>query len=546
MAALLTPFSVPASASTTNASNGPLPSNTVVVGVNWGGLWACSFNPFTVANTGNTFGTVYEPLMFVNELNNKVTPWLATSYSWSQANTALTFVIRSGVKWTSGSPFTAADVVFTFDMLKKNPALDLNGIWTVLKGVQQTGADKVTFTFKSAQTSYFVYIADQVPIVPAYIWSKVANPATYADRDPIGTGAYVISACNAQNLTETANPHYWQPGLPKITTVQLPAFTANGPANDLLAAGKANWGGEFIPNQQSLYLSKSPYYHAWYPVLSTHYLNINLTVPLLNNVAVRRAMVFAIDPAKAALLGENGQTEGQNQEGIPVPTFNSWIDQALVSKYNYHYDPAEAIKILEQAGFKRSGNGVFQSANGKPLSFTCVEVSGETDEIEDLQVMIQEWAAVGIQVTPQTVTNSADLSDLELGNYQLGWQQPPNFAGPTPFYAMAPELNSAESAAIGKTAVADYARYNSPSTDALITAYGATTSVAKQHQIVDDLQQVMLQDVPYIPVVGNPDDYQYDNLQVVGWPTPQDPYAQPAPWDYPDWGIVLLNLRPRG
>jgi peptide/nickel transport system substrate-binding protein len=256
-------------------------------------------------------------------------------------------------------------------------------------------------------------------------------------------------------------------------------------------------------------------------------------------------MVFALDPATVARLGEDGEAQAQNQEGVTVPAFNSWIDKPLVQKYDYHYDPAQAIKLLQQAGFRRSGNGTFSSPSGKPLSFTAIEVSGETDEIEDLQIMIDEWKAVGIQVTPEQISNSADLSDLELGNYQVGWEQPNNFQGPTPFYSMAPELNSADSAPIGKTAVADYSRYDSPATDALINQYAATTSLQVQHNIIDQLQKVMLSDVPYIPVVGNVSDYQYDNLQVVGWPTPQNPYAAPAPWDYPDWGIVLLHLAAR-
>jgi peptide/nickel transport system substrate-binding protein len=544
LAALLATSAAPAAASTKAAASGPLSPNTVVVSADWAELWNCSFNPFTQVNTGITFGTIYEPLMFVDELTSKVSPWLATSYTWSKGNTQLTFVIRSGVHWSSGQPFSAADVVFTFDMLKKYPSLDLNGIWPVLKSVAQTGSNKVTFTFKSPEASYFFYVADQVPIVPANIWSKVPNPTTYADRDPIGTGAYVLKACNPENLTETANPHYWQPGLPKITTVQVPAFTANAPSNELLSAGKANWGGEYIPNLQSLYLSKSSYNHSWQPVLSAFYVAINLKNSLLSNLAVRKALVFALDLPKIALQGEQGQVEGQNQEGIPVPTYSSWIDQAEVSKYNYHYDPSEAIKILEQAGFKRNGSGVFRSPSGQTLSFTCIETEGETNGIANEQEMIQQWQAVGIQVTAEQMSASAELSDVQLGNYQLAWA-PPNFTGSTPFYTIAPMLNSAQSAPIGKTAVSDYARYDSPSTDADIVAYGNATSLAQQRKIVDELQQVMLQDVPYIPVVGNPDWDQYSNQQVVGWPTPQDPYAQPSPWIYPDWGMVLLHLTAR-
>ena len=86
-------------------------------------------------------------------------------------------------------------------------------------------------TFKTAAVPYFYYIADQIPIVPQHIWSKIANPVTYADTNPVGTGAYMVNPCTPQNITYTANPHYWQPGEPKIAKVEYPAFTSNDTAN---------------------------------------------------------------------------------------------------------------------------------------------------------------------------------------------------------------------------------------------------------------------------------------------------------------------------
>ena len=85
-----------------------------------GALWSCAFNPFVPASLPYSFGLTYESLDFVNALQNgKVTPWLASAYAWSNSNKTLTFTIRSGVKWTDGVALSAADVVYTFDLLKK-------------------------------------------------------------------------------------------------------------------------------------------------------------------------------------------------------------------------------------------------------------------------------------------------------------------------------------------------------------------------------------------------------------------------------------------
>jgi len=70
-----------------------------------GELWPCAFTPFNGFDAMFSVGTIYETLDFVNALqNSKVTPWLATAYAWSNNNKTLTFTIRSGVKWTDGTP----------------------------------------------------------------------------------------------------------------------------------------------------------------------------------------------------------------------------------------------------------------------------------------------------------------------------------------------------------------------------------------------------------------------------------------------------------
>src|SRR5471030_102945 len=103
-------------------------------------LWTCGFSPYNPSSNFLSVGVVYETLMFVNTLQNaKVTPWLATSYAWSDDKKTLTFKLRKGVTWTDGQPFTAADVAFTFNLLKKYPAFDLNAVWSALTSVTQKG-----------------------------------------------------------------------------------------------------------------------------------------------------------------------------------------------------------------------------------------------------------------------------------------------------------------------------------------------------------------------------------------------------------------------
>src|SRR5580693_1544638 len=91
-----------------SSSTGGSSNSTLTIDNESGSLWTCNFNPFNLSDIGYSMGPVYEPLMFVNALqNDKTTPWLATSFAWSNAAKTLTFDIRSGVKWSDGKPFSA-------------------------------------------------------------------------------------------------------------------------------------------------------------------------------------------------------------------------------------------------------------------------------------------------------------------------------------------------------------------------------------------------------------------------------------------------------
>ena len=534
--------SSPSSGSGSGSASGP--SGTLTISNEQGTLWTCSFNPFNPSNLaqGVTFGQVYEPLAFVNTLQSgKATPWLATAWAWSNGNKMLTFTIRNGVKWNDGTPMTAADVAFTFNLMKKFPTLDLNSVWSVLSSVTQQG-NKVVMTFKNAAVPYFYYIADQTPIVPQHVWSTIANPVSYADANPVGTGAFTVNPCSAQNITYVANPHYWQPGEPKLAQVLYPAFTSNDPANTYLATGQAQWGSQFIPNIESFYTSKSPDNHYWFPPIANVTLIPNLTVPGLNNAAVRQAMAYAIDRNRVSQIGEYGYEPPANQTGIVTPTFSSWQDTSAASQYDYTYNPAKAKQILTSAGFKMGSNGIFASPSGKPLSFTVINIGGYSDWVASMQVIQQDLKAVGIQITTDNLSQNDFLSRLYNGDYQLAYNN--QQGGPSPYYEFRQWLYSANSAPIGKQASSNWERYSNPATDALINQYATTTSQAQQQQIVDQLQQVLLKDVPFIPVTEEVAWYQYNTSKFTGWVTQSDPYAVPAAYFYPDMGQVLLHLAP--
>ena len=126
-------------------------------------------------------GLIYEPLIQFNlAAPPKYYPWLATSYAWSNGGKTLTFAIRQGVKWNDGQPFTPANVVFTFNMLKANAAVNLNGV--KYDGVTASG-NNVVLTFATPQFTNLQSIAGTA-MVPEHIWKSVEQPGHVRGPQP--------------------------------------------------------------------------------------------------------------------------------------------------------------------------------------------------------------------------------------------------------------------------------------------------------------------------------------------------------------------------
>ncbi len=222
------------------------------------------FNPFVP--TGQPYGMgatglIYEPLIeFDVAAPPKDYPWLATGFAWSNGGKSLTFTIRSGVKWSDGTPFSAADVAFTFNLVKKYPAINLDGL--KILGVRQSG-NKVTVNFPTAQYANLEDIAG-MGMLPMHIWQSGGNPATFVDAQPIGTGPFVLTTFTTEGITLKANPDYWQRGLPKVQTVYFPVYSSNTSATTALFSGQIDWTGNYIPGLQKNFVDTSPSFHHYW------------------------------------------------------------------------------------------------------------------------------------------------------------------------------------------------------------------------------------------------------------------------------------------
>jgi peptide/nickel transport system substrate-binding protein len=522
--------------SSTSSASAHAKGGTVTIANVAGQTWTCQFNPFNPAVNQQSVGFVYEPLVYVNILRNaQETPMLASSYTWGADKKSIVFTIRDGVKWNDGQPLTAKDVAFTFATMKKFPSTDLYSLWTGagLQSVTASG-NKVTMKFSAPAQPYFFYFANEVGIVPQHIFGTgdaAAHPDTWPDKAPVGTGPFMVNPCSANNIQYTANPNYWQAGKPYIQKVEYPAYLDNGPANLDLANGKAQWGSQFIPNIQKFYLDKSSDNKTWSPPTTnvTLYPNNDSSHPT-SKLAVRQAISLALDRNQVAEIGEGGQQPAANQTGVVTPTFNKYFDSAALNSSGYaKQDVAKATTLMKSAGYSTSS----------PLKLSVITVTGYTDWDASLAVIKQQLAPIGIDLTVEDLAGQTYDNKLFTGDFDLAYYG--ESGGPTPYYELRKWLYSKNSAPMGKDASSNFERFNDPAVDALLNQYPSADD-AGQVAIVKKIEDVMLKQIPVIPVTESVDWFQYNTANIAGWPTEQDPYAQPAAYNIPDVGQVLTHI----
>ncbi|MEW1887534.1 MULTISPECIES: ABC transporter substrate-binding protein [unclassified Streptomyces] len=500
-------------------------------------------NPFLNTSAGATLGyrwMIYEPLAMVRQIKpaEKPDPWLATDWKWDLNFQKVTLTIDERAKWADGKPLTADDVAYTFELLKKHPALNADGIqW----GGVEVKDKKVILTFNSSQYVNQNKILQQY-IVPKHIWEKVDNPETWPNRNPVGSGPYKLKTFTPQTTTLVATPTYWK-GSTKVKELRYSTYNDNNAATTALASGKLEWSFVFMPDFKKLFIDKDPKNHKlWFPSgLGIHGLWINTARKPFDNAALRKAMAMVVD--RNAIYTQAEATlypEITNPTGIPLPAGESFISDTY-KKATTKPDVAGATQVLEKAGFTLSG-GVLKDPSGKPVKLTLTDPAGWNDYITGLSIIKDNFKKIGIDAKVKTQTADSWNADVANGNFDatLHWTN----SGATPYDMYQNIMDGALLQPIGKPSQSgNFGRFKSTeATEALKDFAQATTDTARK-QAMDALQKIMVEQAPMIPTAAAPVGAEYSTKNWVGWPTEDNPYADPQHTQRTSLEVVL-NLKP--
>jgi peptide/nickel transport system substrate-binding protein len=516
-----------------------------------------NFNPYTATGLpSGSFvqGAFYEPLVVVGEGGLKPVPWLAKSWAWSKGNTVLTLQIQKGVKWSDGKPLTSLDVVYSLTAGHQNAIMDrigLTGAGNNVKSIRAHGPYVVTISLKTADSQFIAATLNRQFIVPQHIWSQVADPATYLNSNPVGSGPFTkITRFTTQDYVFSKNPNYWQPGLPKIPCLEYVQAASNDSALALIQSGQVDWTHNFVPNVESAYVAKDPkHYHAFYATAAYPIsLLLDTTQYPYSLVAFRKALSLAIDRNTVSKLGEYGYAPPVDAIGLGG-LFPGWVVDPAVkaqAKAMATYNPAAAKKTLTDAGFTYKGSQLIDP-KGNPVSLDIHVISGWSDWVASNQIITKNLSDIGIssKVALEPDWGSWQPNAMSTKFPTLLWQGGSQGSPYGYFYANLSK-NAFIPAGQDGSPTGNWEHYSDAQATTLLDQWKVTLDPKKQQTIATQLEKIWLNDLPIVPLFIGPRWSTYSTKYFHCFDTPKNFWGDPIFTTFPDNILSFTRICPGG
>ena len=543
-------IALPLSVSLLMSTPSALAESTITVVSKFSTAWTQNYNPFTKNRLPSVRHFMFEPLVVYNTIKGGTPHWrLATGYKYSNDYTVVTYTLRKGVKWSDGKPFTADDVIFTYEMIKKHPTMDSSAVWKrYLDKVEKIDDYTVKFTMKKKNTLGHMDV-QRTYVVPKHIWGGVADPTTFTNPNPVGSGPLtVMKRFTEQVYVQCRNPNYWDTTSLKVDCMKFPQLQNNDQTMIAAAKGELDWFSTFVPNIEKTYVAKDPKHHKyWLPGGPMTGLQLNFASAdagnkeAFNNLQFRRALSLSLDRDAIVDLATYGDAPVNKHASGLKAEYDAWRDKSVDKKFDIYmqYDPKKAKQILAKAGFKdTNGDGFIETPSGRPIAFKMIVPSGWTDWIDTTQIAIEGMRAVGVNVEMATPSFGTYNSDIKAQKYDMALMAWYNGETPLTMYDdfHTDAMYSGRSKSSGWT---------DPRVDALVDKF-TTVSGDEQKKVMHELQAIFAENLPFIAIFNNPSFYEYNTKRFTGWFSKDNPVAKPDIGEgTPERLLHLLALKPR-
>jgi peptide/nickel transport system substrate-binding protein len=431
-------------------------------------------------------GLIYNGLL-KHDGNLNLVGDLAESWQVSPDGLTITFKLRKGVKWQDGAPFTAQDVLFTYQVMvdPKTPTAYGEDYKQVKKAeVPDDYTFQVTYPqpFAPALQSW----TESLSILPKHLLQGQDITKSPLARHPIGTGPFKFREWRAgDKIILSYNPDYFA-GRPYLNGYIFRVVPDMATMFLELKAGNIDRMG-LTPLQykrQTDYAKFQRLYNKYkYVSFSYTYLGYNLEDQRFADRRVRQALTYAINKKEivdGVLMGLGEVATGPYKPG-------TWFSNPNVRRFDYN--PEKAKALLAEAGWHPNAEGILEK-DGKPFEFTILTNQGNPIREQSAQIIQRRLKDVGILVKIRIVEWAAFIKEfIDKGRFEavlLGWTT-----------GQDPDIYDIWYSGKTKPGELNFIHYKNPEVDKLLEEGRHTFDQEKRKQAYFRLQEILAEDQPY-------------------------------------------------
>lgn len=515
-----------------------------------------------------TLPAMYEPLIMFTVLTGEYENWLLEDWSYNDDFTEITLVVRDGVTWNDGEPFTAEDIVFTFNLLKENAdsMVHLADLPAFLDTAELVDEKTAVLKLSGPNPSFWATTLTSnhgIHVLPQHIWEG-ENPLEFTNHDienglPVGTGPYRLVFASPQQKIYDLRDDWWaveagfkdQPQIQRI--IYLPQQDETQAAQ-LLISNQIDMSPIVQVSTLKTMLAQNPKivtytgteppygYLDWCPID----LNLNASAAPYDNANIRWAISHAIDRESLVALAESGAGVPALHKFTPYAWFEPFEAelQELFAEYEYGTtaQPEKVAELMEGEGYTMNDDGLWVDGEGSTFAMSIYVPNWLKAWGPPLVQQLRD-AGFDAQFDLSPGLGSAVQTGEQLA--ALGCKGPSGVLGMDPNFMLA-VYTSQYFRPTGQPAPISWAtsRWQNEEYDAIVE------EIASYEVDDPDLMPLFLQAMD-IWISEMPDIY-FGQLIIrypmsteywTGWPNEENPYGFPHSWQ---WELLktFINLEP--
>lgn len=510
---------------------------------------------------------MWEPLFVLNYEAGQVEPWLATHYTFNDDATVWSIFLQGGVEWSDGEAFDADDVVFSVELALNNPAVtapEATALRKQIERVEKISNDEVRFTLRSSNPRFVlehfsVRLFSSFMIMPEHIW-RGKDLTTFRFENPIGTGAYTLTAIEEDQVIWDRNDNWWGAkigwgNLPEPKRVIWRETEDEAERGRLIAANELDAAQDLSLTVFNTAVATNPKLITWRDELPFAWvdpcprqLEFNTTIAPWHEPRMRRAISAMIDRQAIAQNAHDGTT---------VPSRTMFLDNGgmfpfvdAIEKAGLAISPdadlPRAQRLLDELGWAKNGDGFYEK-DGVVLSAPIIVNNGSAAYTRAVDEVVLQLRAAGVDARAVPVSDVDYWSRaIPLGEFEIAhsWLSCGSIGEP---WNSLQRYNNSNIVPIGEPSpgnnnVGRWESEQSAMYTGLVETIGTLPLNAPEIiELTVAAHRIMNVEMPFVPLVQASKILPFNTTYWEGWPSEYNNYNHPAFW----WGHthqILHNI----